>query len=100
MDTEISPRTFEEWTFRDDPRLDPLLSAFEVWPFRDDTRLNLFSTSDDSSKPLRFDKVAGGIVIRTGDSRETLHSEEGEKDPIHHPEKRPLKKWTHEDVRF
>ena len=74
--------------------------TFDVWPFRDDTRLglDLLSTSNDGSKPLRFDGIAGGIVIRNGDSRGTLQSEEGEKDPIHHPEKRPRKKWTHEET--
>ena len=70
--------------------------------FRDDTRLNLLSTSTDSSKLFRFDSNAEATVTRNGDSRRTLHSEDGEKDLVHElmhlPEKRPRKKWTHEET--
>ena len=74
------------------------LRNLQAWSFRDDTRLNLLSTSNDNSKPLRFDGNGARTVTRNG----TPHSEEGEKDPMHElihlPEKRPRKKWTHEET--
>jgi len=72
------------------------------WTFRDDTRLDLHLTSNDNSKPLRFGGNAGTTITQNGDSRGTPQSEEGEKEPtpelVHLPEKRPRKKWTHEET--
>jgi hypothetical protein len=52
--------------------------------------------------PLRFGGNVGATAIRNGDSRGRPHSEEGEKEMIHElihlPEKRPRKKWTHEET--
>lgn len=70
----------------------------QAWSFRDDTRLDLLSTSNDNSKPLRLDGNAATAAPRNV----TPHSEEGEKEPtqelIHLPEKRPRKKWSHEET--
>lgn len=73
------------------------LRSLQAWPFRDDTRLDLLSTSNDGTKPLRFDGSVGNTVTRNGDPYATPHSE-GEKELIHLPEKRPRKKWSNEET--
>jgi hypothetical protein len=62
----------------------------------------LVSTSNDGTKPLRYGGNVAASVIRRGDPYRTPHSEEGEKELVHElmhpPEKRPRKKWTHEET--
>lgn len=60
------------------------------------------STSNDGPKPLRFDGNAGTTVTLNGNPFKTPRNEEGEKELVqelmHLPEKRPRKKWTHEET--
>ncbi|KAF9647230.1 hypothetical protein BDM02DRAFT_2733890 [Thelephora ganbajun] len=78
------------------------LRSLQAWSFRDDTRLDLLSASNDDPKLLRLDGNAGTMATRNGNLHGTLHSEEGEKELMHElihlPEKRPRKKWTHEET--
>lgn len=78
------------------------LRNLQVWSFRDDTRLDLLSASNGGTGPLRFGEDTTTTLTRNGDPYRTPYREEGEKElvhePMHLPEKRPRKKWTHEET--